>query len=97
MESLSVSTCSGNSEVLFGILPPEMVPLRVGVVGVSLRDAQNLFHDRALFEGSGAQLGPVPALAALDNVVESGERIADDSGAGATWSFLRENACWKRE
>src|ERR1700684_1590351 len=71
-------TCShsGSSKVLFGILPPEMVPLCIRVLHVCKGDAEDIFHDGAVFEGSHTQLGPIRPLAALDHIVDCGEDIS---------------------
>jgi hypothetical protein len=61
--------------MFFGILPPEVVPLRVGIGGMCKRDAKNLFHEAAVFKGNLTQLGPVFALAAIDHIVEGRKRV----------------------
>jgi hypothetical protein len=61
--------------MLFGILPPEVVPLRVGIPGVCERDAKDLLHKAAVFERNRTQLSPVFALAAIDDIVESSKRV----------------------
>jgi hypothetical protein len=62
-------------EVLLGILPPEMVPLRVGIPSMSERDAEDLLHDLAVFEGNRTQAGPILALAAVDYIVQGSQRV----------------------
>jgi hypothetical protein len=61
--------------MLFGILPPEVVPLRVGIRGVCERDAKNLLHKVAVSESNPAQLSPVFALAAIDDIVDGRKRV----------------------
>src|ERR1035437_411471 len=70
-------TCShsGNFEVIFGIVPPEVIPLRIGILRVRESDAEDLLHDCAVFEGSGTQLSPILSLAAVDQIVEGGKRV----------------------
>jgi hypothetical protein len=63
--------------VLLGITPPEVIPLRKGIVCVGERDAQDILHDGAVFERGGAQLSPILTLAALDHIVDRGQDVTD--------------------
>jgi hypothetical protein len=62
--------------VLLGMLPPEVVPLRIRTVGVRESDAEDSFHDGTVFEGGGTQLSPILPLAALDHIVDCGPDIS---------------------
>jgi hypothetical protein len=54
---------------------PEVIPLCIDVAGVSECDVKDLLHKDAVFEGHGAQLSPILALAAVNHIVEGGKRV----------------------
>jgi hypothetical protein len=58
-----------NSEVLFGILSPEVIPLRVRILRVGKSDEEDVLHDGAVIKGGATQLSPILSLAAIDYIV----------------------------
>jgi hypothetical protein len=50
-----------------------MVALRIRIPPSDIGDAENLLHERTIFESGGAHFSPVTTLAALDYVIDRGE------------------------
>jgi hypothetical protein len=61
--------------MIFGIVPPEVIPLRGSVFGMGERDAKNFLHEGAVFKRNQTQLSPIRALASPDQIVEGGQRV----------------------
>jgi hypothetical protein len=57
-------------------VPPEVIPLRIGILSVCQSDAKDFLHDGAVFKGSGTQLSPILPLAAVDHIVDCGQDIS---------------------
>jgi hypothetical protein len=47
-----------------------VIALRVWVLRVGKRNAQYVFHEVAVLEGSGTQLSPILPLASIDHIVD---------------------------
>jgi len=62
---------------LFGILPPEVIPLRGRILRVRESNAENILHEAPVSEGSRTQLSPIFPLASIDNIVDCGQDISD--------------------
>jgi hypothetical protein len=51
------------------------MPLRIGIGSARLRDAEDLFHHFAVFEGNSPQLSPILPFAPVDHIVQGRKRI----------------------
>jgi len=62
--------------VLPGILPPEVVALRIGFLRVGQRNAHDLSHKLPILESHAAQLSPIRLPAAADPIVQGRQGVS---------------------
>jgi hypothetical protein len=51
-------------------MPPEVMPLCVGIVAVRMGDAKNLLHNHGIIEGGRTEFRPIPTFASIDHIVD---------------------------
>jgi hypothetical protein len=61
--------------VLFGILPPEVIPLSIAIRCVRVGNEKDLLHNDVIVECGRTQFSPIPTLASIDHIVDRRECV----------------------